>query len=163
MESTDVIVVPMEPKEALATAELISSVIQSLSYYNARAKEEEIAEYSPEKLVRSVEEDPHSVLVAKRGKEVVGFCLSRYDDGLIWLAWFGVKPEYRRQGIASQLLITLEKTVRQRKAHKIWCDTRTENLPSQTLLRRAGYRQVAILLNHWYGQDFYIWEKPVVS
>lgn len=109
MESTDVLVVPMEPKEALATAELISSVIQSLSYYNARAKEEEIAEYSPEKLVRSVEEDPHSVLVAKRGKEVVGFCLSRYDDGLIWLAWFGVKPEYRRQGIASQLLITLKK------------------------------------------------------
>ena len=138
---------------------LISEVIQPLEYYSSDARSQEIAKHSAARLVEYIREDPDAVLVAWEGDEPVGFCVSRYDDGLIWLAWFGVKATHRKNRMGSALLSALAETLPLRRAHKIWCDTRTTNLASQNVLRNAGFRQAATLTNHWYGQDFYLWEK----
>ncbi|MGD0625691.1 MAG: GNAT family N-acetyltransferase [Thermodesulfobacteriota bacterium] len=144
--------------EAGQVAELIADIISSLTYYNDRARSEEVAKYGPGQLVVRCQADPDSVLVAHQGNHPVGFCISRYDDGLIWIEWFGVKKEHRHRGIGGELLRALATTLGRRRAHKIWCDTRTENLPSQSVLTRVGFVRVAHLVNHWYGQDFFIWQ-----
>ncbi|HSS19040.1 MAG TPA: GNAT family N-acetyltransferase [Pyrinomonadaceae bacterium] len=151
----------MTADEATKVSEIVTSTIRSLNYYNVRAKEEEIRKYSPSELLSSSREDADSVLLAKERQDIIGFCISKYDDGLIWLSWFGVEESHRKKGVGEQLLFSLEATATKRKAHKIWCDTRTVNLTAQRALQKAGYRQIATLKNHWYGQDFLLWEKIV--
>ena len=117
----------MEDSEADQMSLLFQQVVLSLPYYNQMAKASEIAKYTPSLLRASLELDPNSILVARDANKLVGFCFSRDDDGLVWLAWFGVHPGYRRRGIGSALLNALEQSVRGGRSHKIWCDCRTEN------------------------------------
>ena len=147
--------------DASSAASLIQSVISDLAYYNARAKREELAKYSASELLKLVDEDPTAVLIAWIDGVVAGFAISRYDDGLIWLSWFGVSRELRRKGIGQRLLNAVEATAAQRDAHKIWCDTRTDNAESARVLVRNGFKQICQVSNHWYGQDFFLWEKTV--
>src|SRR5712664_71514 len=118
---------------------LFVDIVQSLPYYNETAKRSEIAKYTPQLLRDPVKKDPDSVLVAHLAEKLVGFCFSNMDDGLVWLAWFGVHPSYRKHGVGRALLERLDETVRSRRSHKIWCDCRTENEASKIVLARHGY------------------------
>lgn len=151
----------MQLDEAGVINQLFCEIVENLTYYNQVAKSSEIAKYSIEALRESALNDPDSVLVAKVGNQVVGFCFSNSDDGLVWLAWFGVHSSFRRQGIGSVLLEKLEESVRNGRSHKIWCDCRTENEGSKVTLSKHGYVELCTVRNHWYGQDFILWEKPV--
>jgi ribosomal protein S18 acetylase RimI-like enzyme len=140
---------------------LFVDIVQSLPYYNETAKRSEIAKYTPQLLQEHVKKDPDSVLVAHLDEKLVGFCFSNIDDGLVWLAWFGVHPSYRKHGVGRALLERLDQTVRSRGSHKIWCDCRPENEASKIVLARHGYAALCTVRNHWYGQDFILWEKAV--
>lgn len=105
-----------------------------------------------------MEADSESVLVARRSAEVVGFLISRQDDGLRWLSWFGVARTARGAGVGNALLRALGDVARREGTHKVWCDSRTENDISARVLVKAGFTRIATFENHWYGQDFHIWE-----
>lgn len=66
-----------------ALAALMRDTIQPLSFYNERARRAELARYTAEGLCALVATDPQSVLVARDGDALVGFCVSRFDDGTI--------------------------------------------------------------------------------
>ena len=142
-------------------AEAIKKLISAIPYYNDLAKQHETARYSSTTLLLKIKEDPWSVIILCNDNEIAGFCISRFDDYTIWLEWFGVTDNYRGQGITKQLLQALEATVATRACHKIWCDCRTSNQAAIHVLSNAGYSQIATLKNHWYGQDFILWEKTV--
>jgi ribosomal protein S18 acetylase RimI-like enzyme len=158
MSEQAVRVIRFNPSQAQEVTNLVAATIGGLNYYNDRAQTEEIAKYSPGHLVELSAEDPDSVLLAYSGGRPAGFCISRYDDGLVWLSWFGVEPRCRGRGIGESLLRALAGTLSARRAHKIWCDTRTENIGSQRVLQRVGFVRTGHFTNHWYGQDFFIWE-----
>ncbi len=149
---------PAAPHEFDALAALMRSVIEPLAYYNARAKRAEVMKYTAEALRTLAADDPGAVLVARDGERLVGFCVSRYDDATVWLSWFGTASDARGRGIGSSLLHALGRTLPGRGAHKVWCDSRVENVESKSVLERAGFKRVATLTNHWFGQDFYLWE-----
>jgi ribosomal protein S18 acetylase RimI-like enzyme len=156
-----VVVDRMRQEEAEPLADLFAQVVKRLPYYNDVAKTSELAKYSADKLRKSMKKDSDSVLVARIADEIVGFCFSHNDDGVVWLSWFGVHPEYRCAGVGSALLKKLEETVRAGRSHKIWCDCRTENQASKEALGKQGYLPLCTVKNHWYGQDFILWEKLV--
>lgn len=134
------------------------ATIEPLTYYNAPAIASELTKYSAAGLRALLAGDPQAVLVARDGSELVGFCVSRFDDGTIWLSWFGTAAHARGRGIGTALITALKNRLPSRNAHKIWCDSRTENVESQSVLERAGFRHVVTLTNHWYGQDYFLWE-----
>jgi ribosomal protein S18 acetylase RimI-like enzyme len=142
-----------------ALGKVFLEVLDAIPYYNELAKEHEGKKYGYEELCRKVEEDPKSILVIKEGENIVAFCLSRFDDFTIWLEWFGVMKPYRGKSLSHLLLTKLEESARARHCHKIWCDTRTENEISIHILKRNGYQNIALLRNHWYSQDFFLWQK----
>jgi ribosomal protein S18 acetylase RimI-like enzyme len=153
---------PLLEEDAEATSELISNLILSLEYYSPEARHAEIRKYTPDRLRRAITEDPASVLVAvSNDEEIVGFCANNFDDGLVWLAWFGVHPDWRRAGVGRALLHALENTIPARGAHKIWCDCRTTNDISARLLTSFGFKKICTVTNHWYGHDFFLLEKVV--
>jgi ribosomal protein S18 acetylase RimI-like enzyme len=155
------LVAPMNCDDADALSSVFGQILQSLPYYNQRAKTSEMAKYTPAKLKASVLGDPESVLVAKIRNQIVGLCFSHEDDDLIWLAWIGVHPSHQRKGVASVLLGTLVERAKRSASHKIWCDSRTDNDAAKALFSYHGYSQLCTIRNHWYGQDFILWEKLV--
>jgi ribosomal protein S18 acetylase RimI-like enzyme len=141
---------------------VFAATVLPLAYYSDEAKRNETGKYTPEQLAISIEDDPRSVLVAEsQSGEIIGFCFSRFDDGLIWLAWFGVSAAWRKAGVGHALLEALQQTVRPRAAHKIWCDSRTANKASASVLSRFGFEKICTVTNHWYGHDYDLWEKRV--
>lgn len=142
---------------------VIETVIQAIPYYNDLAKQSEIAKFQTSDLLRKIEEDKYSVIIATNNDEIVGFCMTRFDDYLIWLEWFGVLETHRGKGIANLLLTELEKTIIIRQCHKVWCDCRTSNIALIHILTKHGFKQVVTVHNHWYKQDFILWEKEINS
>lgn len=140
---------------------LFAEVLQELPYYNECAKRSELAKYQPDRLREAVYRDEHSVLVARSGADLTGFCFNNSDDGTVWLSWFGVAASYRRRGVGSALLSALGERAAALGAHKIWCDSRTGNEPSASILRRHGFTEICTIPDHWYRQDFILWEKRV--
>ena len=142
-------------------SKVIATVVQNIPYYNDLAKKNEILKFQHENLAIKITEDKLSAIIAVVDNNIAGFCLSRFDDYLIWLEWFGVLEKYRKKNISDLLLTELENTITWRSCHKIWCDCRTANNASIHILTNHGYKQRVTIPNHWYGQDFIIWEKPV--
>jgi ribosomal protein S18 acetylase RimI-like enzyme len=149
---------PIAEHEVDALAGLMRDTIEPLAYYNERARRAELARYAAEGLHSLVAADPQAVLVARDGSGLIGFCVSRFDDGTIWLSWFGTAARARGRGVGTSLLAALATTLSSRQAHKIWCDSRVDNKESRSVLERAGFRRIATLTNHWYGQDYFLWE-----
>ncbi|TDH19972.1 GNAT family N-acetyltransferase [Segetibacter sp. 3557_3] len=158
---TNVVIRYASEKDCHALSTAMTTVIQNIPYYNELAKQEEILKYQPPQLQVKIREDELSIIIATVDNKIVGFCLSRFDDYLIWLEWVGIVEDYRAKGISHLLLNELDQTIEQRKCHKIWCDCRTENSASIHLLYAHGYTQLVTIPNHWYKQDFIIWQKVV--
>lgn len=152
---------PLVPHEAEKAASFFREIVAVLPYYNAMAKEVEMAKYSANGLLKSIEDDPSSVLIARLEGNVIGICISRLDDTLIWLSWFAVDPRFRRLGVGASLIRALEQCTRVKGLHKIWCDCRTNNGPSKNLLINGGFEPLCTIRDHWYRQDFILWEKSL--
>jgi ribosomal protein S18 acetylase RimI-like enzyme len=144
------------------TARLFARVLSEIPYYNSVAKEREGKKYTASDLATKLSEDPYAILVAKLPDgRIVGFCFSRLDDFTIWIDWYGVDPDSRQTGVGAAILKRTIETARERGAHKVWCDTRSTNEPSKNLLRKMGFTSLVEIKDHWYGQDFILWERPV--
>src|ERR1019366_1845462 len=76
---------PIAEHEIDALAALMRDTIQPLAYYNERARRAELAKYTTDELRSLVAEDPQAVLVARDSSGLLGFCVSRFDDGTLWL------------------------------------------------------------------------------
>ncbi len=137
-------------------------VIRDIPYYSALAKKDESRKYTVSKLATKLRKDRYSIVCALNGADdIIGFLFNHFDDYTIWLDWFGVSQNERNEGTGMLLLKELIETARQRGCHKIWCDCRTTNEPSKAILDKAGFRRIAEIKNHWYRQDFILWERFV--
>jgi L-amino acid N-acyltransferase YncA len=148
----------MRPTEAASVAAMIHTVVAGLAFYSEQARSAEIGIYTAAYLTDLLADDPDGVLVAERDGALEGFCVSRYDDDLIWLSWFGAASGALRRGIGSALLAELHARRRAAGVHKIWCDSRTDNHASRACLARAGYREICTIRDHWYRQDYVLLE-----
>ena len=153
----------MRETEAGSTSRLMRKVIQSLTIYNDLARNGESAKYSPGELRQRIADDRDSVIVAVRGDKIVGFCVNRKDDGTLLIEWYGVHADCRGQGVGRRLVERIVASAPRRGCHKVWCDCNTQSTASKTLLRAMGFHAAATLLNHWYGHDFTLWERPVAK
>ena len=149
----------LKKRDAANFSRLARGVIAATDYYSKTAKRHEAANYRAEKVVEKLLGRKYLHLCAKLEGKMVGFCDGYFDLGIFWVDWIGVEKGFRRKGIATRMLKFLEKKLKRGKAHKIWFDSRISNRESIGLFKKLGYRKIAFLRNHWYGQDFYLWEK----
>jgi ribosomal protein S18 acetylase RimI-like enzyme len=151
-----------KPTDLPRAARLFTKVLRELPYYNSLAKEWETKKYTRGKLAEKLKLDSYSVILAQENPQsIIGFCFNHFDDFTVWIDWFGVDPSARKHGVGAGLLEETINTAKNRRAHKVWCDSRSNNQPSKNLLRKIGFRDLVEIKNHWYGQDFILWEKFV--
>lgn len=142
-------------------ASFIAATIQGLPYYTTEARAREVAKYGTRQLRELCDDFPEGLLVAHEGTQVAGVCLIKPDDGLLWLSWILVAQAYRQRNVGTSLLVAAEDVAKRIGGHKIWCDTQMDNHPSLRFFQRNGFLEIATLTDHWYRQNFKLWEKKI--
>lgn len=152
---------PATQEDVANASALLRHVVQGLHYYNEIARETEIKKFDPGGLSAFVRDPSKVVLIAREtgSSAMAGLIIGGEDDCLLWINWFIVAPEFRKSGVAYALIQQFEAEARRRGSHKIWCDCRTPNIPSIRLLTKYGFQIFGRATRHWYGQDFYLWER----
>ena len=91
--------------------------------------------------------------------KMVGFIAGdpRREQGMAWIATLGVVPEYRRRGIARQLLLECEKLL---QAARLRLCVRLDNTAAIRLYEQEGYARVGIWTKYYNdGGDALVMEK----
>ena len=144
--------------DAAALEALFRKIVAPLEIYNEAARADELAKYSAAQFARLIGDDASGVVIAHVDGRPGGFAITADEDGPIWLEWYGVAAEARGQGVGEKLIVFVLAEARRSRATRVWCDTRTNNVASITLLEKLGFRKLCVLPNHWHGQDYFLWE-----
>nr|MDO8081601.1 N-acetyltransferase [Candidatus Freyarchaeota archaeon] len=93
-------------------------------------------------------------LKAKICDEIVGFVAGLLQDlySISRIYTLDVKPEFRRKGIASKLLQTLEKEFKKRGAALSTLEVEVDNTAALNLYQKFGYK-IGRVLKDYYGKN----------
>jgi GNAT superfamily N-acetyltransferase len=101
-------------------------------------------------------------LVARVGNRPVGFFLGFELKPTVFFAWFyGVVPEFRRQGIASQLIEAVHSWARQNDYEAIRFECHNQHRPMLHLAIALQYDIVGIRWDPDRGDNLVIFEKTL--
>ena len=140
---------------------IFSQVVSPLDIYSEEARAGEIRKFSREEFEYRIEADPFAVTLAYSQNDLVGFSVTDDQHGPVWLEWYGVRLDARGAGAGEAIIRHLITELPIRHATKLWCDTRTSNTQSIRLFEKLNFRRLCEVKNHWYGQDFYLWEREL--
>ena len=127
-------------------------------------RSQELARFSRARLRALMEADRNYVLIATSpdGKDV-GILVSGPEQGALVLYWVYLLPEYRLGSFALKSLGSYLGLWDHGRFHKITAYTRASNRPPQALLMRKGFRKVALLEKHLFGEDFVLFDYPLTK
>jgi GNAT superfamily N-acetyltransferase len=102
------------------------------------------------------------MLVARLDDRPVGFFIGFELKPGVFFAWFyGVIPEYRRQGIASQLIDAVHSWAKQNEYDSIRFECHNQHRPMLHLAIALGYDIVGIRWDPDRGDNLVIFEKTL--
>jgi len=103
-------------------------------------------------------------LLARLGERPVGFFLGFELKPTVYFAWFyGVVPEFRRQGIASQLMDAVHSWARQNEYESIRFECHNQHRPMLHLAIALGYDIVGIRWDPDRGDNLVLFEKVLTG
>jgi GNAT superfamily N-acetyltransferase len=108
----------------------------------------------------------HNVLqlIARVEEKPVGFFLGFELKPTVYFGWFyGVLPEYRRQGIASQLMEAVHSWAKQNEYESIRFECHNQHRPMLHLATAREYDIVGIRWDPDRGDNLVIFEKVLSS
>ena len=88
-------------------------------------------------------------LVALDGDVVVGYVGSQTVLGETDMMNIAVHPDYRKQGIATDLIQTLIDTLSKQGSHSLMLEVRQTNEPAKNLYQALGFETVGIRKNYY--------------
>jgi GNAT superfamily N-acetyltransferase len=100
------------------------------------------------------------LLIARINDRPVGFFLGFELKPSVFFGWFyGVHPEYRRQGIASQLMDAVHSWARQNEYETVRFECHNQHRPMLHLAIALGYDIAGIRWDPDRGENLVIFEK----
>ena len=88
-------------------------------------------------------------VVALDGDTVVGYVGSQSSIDEADIMNVAVHPDYRRQGIAENLINTLVAELKNRGCHALLLEVRVSNTPAITLYEKLGFAQIGCRKNYY--------------
>ena len=88
-------------------------------------------------------------LVALDGDRVAGYVGSQSVLGETDMMNIAVHPDYRRQGIAESLVVSLVDALKEKGNHSLMLEVRTSNEPARKLYEKLGFTQVGLRKNYY--------------
>lgn len=109
-------------------------------------------------------EAPETVaLIAEYEGRIVGYAISRcVDVKKLHITNIAVNEKYQRRGIATRLMINLERIAGERGCNYAYLEVRTNNDAAIDFYKRIGYDVSHIHKQYYiYGDDAYVMQKKL--
>ncbi len=107
--------------------------------------------WTPMRVAASIRAADVNVLVACVHDRVAGFAIMRYGDDDAHLDLLGVTPDYRRLGVAGELLAWLHECAVVAGTFNVTLEVRAGNKAARCFYERMGYRTLARLPGYYQG------------
>jgi ribosomal protein S18 acetylase RimI-like enzyme len=105
---------------------------------------------SREGIRRKLERDADLFLVAIDGESIVGAVMGCYDGRRGWINHIAVAPNYKGQGLGTQLVQEVERRLREKGCDKVNLLIEPTNAAVQEFYQRLGYqRDELIFMEKW--------------
>ena len=88
-------------------------------------------------------------LVAMEGERLAGYVGSQTVMGETDMMNIAVDPEFRRRGVAGQLVDALVAELKTRQSHCLTLEVRASNEPARALYEKLGFQQVGLRKNYY--------------
>jgi ribosomal-protein-alanine N-acetyltransferase len=97
-------------------------------------------------------------MVAEYGERVVGFMIYELYKNKLQILDFAAHPEFRRQGVGSQMVAKLVGKLSHHRRTRITLNIRETNLHGQLFFRSQGFRALEVAREHYpdTGEDAYM-------
>jgi ribosomal protein S18 acetylase RimI-like enzyme len=100
------------------------------------------------------------VFLAKLKDQIVGFVVPSDDwGGVVRIQWLGVKKEFRKMGIASELLQEVERWALDNHFHCIYLYTETKD--NIEFYKKHGFEYIGLQKEVWYGVNEHLLQKNI--
>jgi len=105
--------------------------------------------WSEEDFIRCLRQRNCIGMVADCDDEVAGFMIYELHKSRLHVLNFAVGAEFRRRGVAGQMIAKLQSKLSCQRRNRILLEVRETNLAAQLFFRQVGFRAVSVL------RDFY--------
>ncbi len=105
--------------------------------------------WSEKSVASELENDLSYWLVAEDDGTVAGYVGSQTVMDETDMMNVAVHPDYRRQGIAEELVTALIRALKEKGSHCLTLEVRASNLPAQKLYEKLGFDQIGLRRNYY--------------
>ena len=114
--------------------------------------------WSEEEFLRVLRQRNCIGMVAELGERVVGFMIYELHKSKLQILDFAVHPEYRRQGVAAQMVEKLVGKLSSHRRTRIVLHVRESNLAAQVFFRAQAFRATEVVREHYQdtAEDAYL-------
>ena len=88
-------------------------------------------------------------MVATEENKVIGYVGSQTVLGETDMMNVAIHPDYRKQGIATELILRLIQALTERGSHSLMLEVRSSNDPAKTLYKKLGFEIVGVRKNYY--------------
>lgn len=109
--------------------------------------------YTPEKLKKLIKNNVKNVVVARKGKKLVGFGIMTYHEEQANLDLLAVKLFYRRRGIGKQIVKWLEEVALNAGIYNVFVQVRKINGGAIKFYKKLGFQIIDEKSGYYRGQE----------
>ncbi len=159
--SKEQVLVPARFGDLPAVHRMVMDAVWTSPHYNDEFKSFESGRLTPAYLDALVRTDPRHVMTIRQDGALAGFILSGPEYGVLWQYWSYLDPKHRSGTLAMRVMRNYRPVWQNDRFHKILTYSRPENKVSIALMERYGYKRVAELKQHLFGEDYLLYEYPL--